>query len=56
MEASDITKRAENVSAVVLAEVYHFQHERVADFREMMKFMLLQQIDFYKEVMITDCF
>lgn len=50
MEASDITKRAENVSAVVLAEVYHFQHERVADFREMMKFMLLQQIEFYKEV------
>ena len=50
MEASEITARSERVSAVVLAEIYHFQHERVVDFRQMMKDMLVQQIGFYKEV------
>ena len=50
MEASDIKNRAEKVSNVVMAEVYHFQHERVIDFRQMMKDMLIQQIGFYKEV------
>ena len=50
MEASDITSRAEKVSTVVLAEMYHFHHERVVDFRDMMKFFLQEQIDFYKRV------
>lgn len=50
MEASDITARSEKVSSVVLAEIYHFQRERVVDFREMMKNMLQEQIGFYKEV------
>ncbi len=50
MEASDIKNRAEKVSNVVMAEIYHFQHERVIDFRQMMKDMLTQQIGFYKEV------
>ena len=50
MEASDITARSEKVSSIVLAEIYHFQRERVVDFREMMKALLRQQINFYKEV------
>ncbi|XP_003382576.1 PREDICTED: sorting nexin-33-like [Amphimedon queenslandica] len=50
MEASDITARSEKVSSIVLAEVYHFQRERVVDFREMMKAMLQAQINFYKEI------
>lgn len=50
MEASEITARSEKVSSIVLSEIYHFQHERVVDFREMMKFMLQQQINFYTEV------
>ena len=33
-----------------VAEIYHFQHERVVDFREMMKLFLAEQIKFYKEV------
>ena len=50
MEASEITARSEKVSAVVMAEIYHFKQEAVVDFREMMKLMLHQQIQFYKEV------
>ena len=33
-----------------VAEIYHFQHERVIDFREMMKHFLDEQLNFYKEV------
>ena len=33
-----------------VAEIYHFQHERVIDFREMMKNFLDEQLNFYKEV------
>ena len=51
MEANEITARSEKVSAVMLAEIYHFHHERVVDFRKMMKEMLEQQIGFYKEVL-----
>lgn len=50
MEASDITSRAEKVSVVVMAEMYHFHRERVVDFRDMMKFFLQEQIDFYKRI------
>ena len=50
MEASDITSRAEKVSSIVLAEIYRFHRDRVVDFREMMKFMLHEQIKFYTEV------
>ena len=32
------------------AEIYHFQHERVVDFRAMMKKFLSEQIRFYSEV------
>lgn len=53
MEASEITSRAEKVSSIVLAEIYHFQRERVVDFRKMMKDMLKEQIDFYTQVRNT---
>ena len=53
MEASDITSRAEKVSVVVMAEMYHFHRERVVDFRDMMKFFLQEQIDFYKRVSVA---
>ena len=49
-EASEIHSRCEVVSAVCQAEIYHFQHERVVDFRMMMKGMLDAQILFYKEI------
>lgn len=35
---------------IPIAEIYHFQHERVVDFREMMKLFLAEQIKFYEEV------
>ena len=35
------------------AEIYHFQHERVIDFREMMKHFLDAQLEFYREVSPT---
>ena len=38
-----------------VAEIYHFQHERVVDFREMMKLFLAEQIKFYEEVSIILC-
>ena len=34
------------------AEIYHFQHERVVDFRNMMKFFLNEQIRFYQDVSV----
>ncbi|KAL5499447.1 hypothetical protein EMCRGX_G010863 [Ephydatia muelleri] len=49
-EASEIHSRCEVVSAVCQAEIYHFQHERIVDFRMMMKGMLDAQIAFYKEI------
>ena len=36
------------------AEIYHFQHERVVDFRAMMKKFLSEQIRFYSEVHVCD--
>ena len=38
-----------------VAEIYHFQHERVVDFREMMKLFLAEQIKFYEEVSNNCC-
>lgn len=49
-DASDITTRSEIISAALMAEIYHFQHERVVDFRDMMKFFLTEQIRFYQEI------
>lgn len=49
-DAADIVARSETISAAVLAEIYHFQHERVVDFREMMKLFLAEQIKFYEEI------
>jgi sorting nexin-9/18/33 len=53
MEASEMNARAEKVSTVVMAEINHFQRERVKDFRSIMKFMLEEQIKFYTNVSIT---
>lgn len=39
-----------HVWSFVAAEIYHFQHERVIDFREMMKQFLMEQLNFYNEV------
>lgn len=49
-EAASITARSESISAAVTSEIYHFQHERVIDFREMMKHFLDEQLNFYKEI------
>ncbi|XP_064384617.1 sorting nexin-33-like [Halichondria panicea] len=49
-DASDISGRAETIAASILAEVHHFQHERIVDFRDMMKAFLNEQITFYSEV------
>lgn len=38
------------VAGVLLAEMFHFQRERVIDFRQMMREMLQEQIKFYREV------
>ena len=50
VDADQVTTRSDTISNVVLAEIYHFQHERVVDFRDMMKTMLGAKIQFYKEV------
>ena len=39
-------------TCLLTAEIYHFQHERVVDFRMMMKGMLEAQIVFYKQVCV----
>lgn len=49
-DATDITSRSEVISAAVIAEIYHFQHERVVDFRAMMRDMLSEQIKFYQQI------
>ena len=50
VDADDVTTRSDTISNVVLAEVYHFQHERVVDFRDMMRTLIGGKIQFYKEV------
>lgn len=50
VDADQVTTRSDTVSNVVLAEIYHFQHERVVDFRDMMKCLIAAKMQFYKEV------
>ena len=50
MEAGELQERSEKVAGVMLAEMFHFQRERVIDFRQMMREMLQEQISFYTEV------
>jgi sorting nexin-9/18/33 len=50
VDADQVTTRSDTVSNVVLAEIYHFQHERVVDFRDLFKSLLGAKIQFYKEI------
>ena len=52
VDADQVTTRSDTVSNVVLAEIYHYQHERVVDFRDLFKSLLGAKIQFYKEVCI----
>ncbi|XP_076346979.1 sorting nexin lst-4-like isoform X3 [Tachypleus tridentatus] len=49
-EAQSIYKRTDVVSYAALAEISHFQSERVEDFKYMMQNFLSAQISFYQEV------
>ena len=51
-ELEDLRSRAETVSVSLLAEIHHFQHERVVDFKAMMQGLLQAQIQFYQEVVM----
>lgn len=53
MPESDVTsviQRADVISYGTLAEMNHFQMERVTDYKEMMQKFLTGQIKFYREV------
>ena len=53
-EAGEIQGRSEKVAGMLQAEMFHFQRERVIDFRQMMREMLQEQITFYKDVSFID--
>lgn len=46
----DISRKTDVISYAMLAEVTHFQHERVADFKYMMQCYITEQIKFYNKV------
>ncbi|XP_003744157.1 sorting nexin lst-4 isoform X1 [Galendromus occidentalis] len=46
----DINRRTDVVTYATLAEITHFQQERVRDYREMMHTFLQGQINFYEQV------
>ena len=53
MPESDVTaviQRSDVISYGTLAEMNHFQRERVTDYKEMMQKYLSGQIKFYREV------
>ena len=52
VDADQVMTRSDTVSNVVLAEIYHYQHERVVDFRDLFKSLLSAKIQFYKEVSV----
>lgn len=45
-----ITQRTEVISYATLAEISHFQHERVRDFKYIMQVFLTGQINFYNQI------
>lgn len=49
-EVQSIYKRIDVISHATLAEITHFQLERIEDFKHMMKSFLSAQIDFYQQV------
>ena len=55
VDADQVTTRSDTVSNVVLAEIYHYQHERVVDFRDLFKSLISAKIQFYKEVRTHLC-
>lgn len=52
-EMLSILQRADIISFGTLAEMTHFQKERVVDFKIMMQAYLKQQIIFYQEVSLS---
>lgn len=49
-EAESIKGRADVVSYTMMAEINHFQRQRVYDYKMMMKDYLVEQIKFYESV------
>lgn len=49
-DVAAVIQRADVISFGTLAEMNHFQRERVADYKEMMQKFLHGQINFYREV------
>ena len=49
-EVQSVYTRADTISHGTLAEMNHFQQERVKDFKYMMQTYLREQIKFYKQV------
>lgn len=47
---ASISQKTEVVSYATLAEISHFQHERVRDFKFIMQVFLTGQINFYNKV------
>ena len=49
-EVRQVGRRSDVVSYALLAEMSHFQKERVADFTEAMRGFLRSQVSFYRQV------
>ena len=52
-EVMNVQHRVDTVSYGTLAEMNHFQRERVQDFKLMMQLYLRSQIQFYQDVSIS---
>lgn len=51
-EVNNVMTRADTISYGTMAEMNHFQQERVRDFKYMMQKYLQDQIAFYKRVRV----
>lgn len=49
-DVSNVLGRADTISYGTMAEINHFQEQRVDDFKSMMQKYLQEQINFYKNV------
>ncbi|XP_062504490.1 sorting nexin-33-like [Corticium candelabrum] len=49
-ELTEVTARTDSLSSVILAEIHHFQRERVIDFKQFMVSFLQEQISFHEKV------
>ena len=52
-EVRSVLRRADTISYGTLAEMNHFQTERVKDIRLMMQLFLRSQVNFYQEVCMS---